>query len=514
MKELHFPFIECAILVPLLGALFVARMKNPFEARKWSVVFTGIAFCCAVGAWQDFGWLQAAQAAGQEAIDAEDRWHVMTEIFGREIFVIDQLSAPLLPLAALLYFLTTFATLRTKIRRFSFSWMLVGEAILLATFSCKIPWGIVALLMLGTLPPYIEIRARGGSSRVFAIHMGLFIALLLFGWWRIEAEGTQGVPSLVAVLPLLAAVLIRSGVAPFHTWMVDLFDRATFGSALLFVTPMVGAYAAVRLVLPVASDEVLRAIGLISLVTAVYAAGMALVQREARRFFCYLFLSHSSLVLVGLEIVTPIGLTGALCVWLSIGVSLGGFGLTLRALESRRGRLSLVEFQGLYDHTPELAGCFVLTGLASVGFPGTAGFIGTELLVDGAVGVYPSIGLAVVVAAALNGIALVKAYFVLFTGTRYASSVSLAIGPREKLAVLSLAALIIVGGFIPQYNVRSRYHAAEDILTHRNALLTEPPLPEAWYDDVDDDDHDDDDKHDGVHRGDRAGPHGTIPKRD
>ena len=117
--------------------------------------------------------------------------------------------------------------------------------------------------------------------------------------------------------------------------MTDLFEHATFGTALLFVTPLVGAYAAVRLVLPIAPDWVLRSIGLLSLATAVYAAGMALIQRDARRFFCYLFLSHSALVLVGLEMVTPIGLTGALCVWLSVALAMGGFGLTLRALESR-----------------------------------------------------------------------------------------------------------------------------------------------------------------------------------
>ena len=125
--------------------------------------------------------------------------------------------------------------------------------------------------------------------------------------------------------------------------------------------------------------------------TAVYAASMALVQREARRFFCYLFLSHSALVLVGLEMVTPIGLTGALCVWLSSCLALSGFGLTLRALEARCGRLSLAGFQGHYEHTPNLAMCFVLTGLASVGFPGTFGFVGTELLVDGAVEAYPHV---------------------------------------------------------------------------------------------------------------------------
>ncbi len=161
--------------------------------------------------------------------------------------------------------------------------------------------------------------------------------------------------------------------------MTDLFEHVTFGTALLFVTPITGAYLAVRLVLPIAPEWVLHSIGVISLITAVYAAGMALVQREARRFFCYLFLSHSALVLVGLELVTPIGLTGALCVWFSVGLSLVGFGLTLRALEARRGRLFLRDFQGLYDHTPTLAVCFGLTGLASVGFPGTVGFVGMEL---------------------------------------------------------------------------------------------------------------------------------------
>src|SRR4030095_6206066 len=97
------------------------------------------------------------------------------------------------------------------------------------------------------------------------------------------------------------AVLVRSGIFPFHCWVTDLFENATFGSALLFVTPIAGAYAAFGLVLPIAPDWVLRSLGLVSIVTAVYGAGMALVQREGRRFFSYLFISHSPLVLAGLE---------------------------------------------------------------------------------------------------------------------------------------------------------------------------------------------------------------------
>ncbi len=38
---------------------------------------------------------------------------------------------------------------------------------------------------------------------------------------------------------------------------------------------------------------------------------------------------------------------------------------------------------------PSLAGFFLLTGLASIGFPGTVGFIAMELLIEGAVEYYP-----------------------------------------------------------------------------------------------------------------------------
>ena len=55
---------------------------------------------------------------------------------------------------------------------------------------------------------------------------------------------------------------------------------------------------------------------------------------------------------------------------------------------------------------PVLAGFFLLTGLASIGFPGTIGFVAVELLVEGAVRAYPLIGAIVVLAAALNGIAV------------------------------------------------------------------------------------------------------------
>lgn len=469
MTDLHLPWLEMAILICLVGGICVGRMRNPHVARIWALVFSGLALVATSGAWLDFDYLDAKQA--------DDSLHILSRIVGRELLIMDELSAPLLPLGALLYFLVPLATLHTKVRRFSFAWNLISEATILAVFSCKEPWGIILLLMLGTIPPYLELRERGKPTHVYIIHMALYILLMVVGWTFAEIEGVERTHTLWVVVPLLGAVLVRSGIAPFHCWMTDLFEHASFGTALLFVTPIAGAYVAVRLVMPIAPEWVLRGIGLASLFTAVYASGMALVQIEARRFFCYLFLSHSALVLVGLEIVTPMALTGALCVWLSVGMALGGFGLTLRALEARRGRLSLTHYHGLYEHTPELAVCFILTGLASVGFPGTVGFVGTELLVDGAVEAYPYIGVAVVVAGALNGMALVKTYFILFTGNRYSSGVSLRIRGRERFAVLLLASLILIGGIYPQPGVTSRHRAVEDLLEKRASLAPQPQTP-------------------------------------
>ena len=55
----------------------------------------------------------------------------------------------------------------------------------------------------------------------------------------------------------MAAILVRCGTVPAHCWVTDWFEHASFGIALLFVTPLTGVYAAVRLVLPIAPDWVL-----------------------------------------------------------------------------------------------------------------------------------------------------------------------------------------------------------------------------------------------------------------
>lgn len=457
---MHFPWLELAVLIPLCGSVICGLQRSTEQARRQAIIFSGCTLFCAFGEWVDFSTLQSFLA--------HDHWDLVQALFHRDVFVIDELSAPLLLLSSLLYLLTIMSTLRTKAGRFSFGLTLFSESVVLATLCCRDPWVIIALLSIAIVPPWIELKRRGRSTRIYVVHMGLYLALLLGGWLQVDiSTGPEQTPLLASALLTMAA-LLRAGTVPVHTWLTDLFENATFGTALLFVTPMTGAYAVMRLVLPVAPSWAMQSIAVLSLVTAVYAAGMSLIQTDARRFFCYLFLSHSSLVLVGLEVVTPIGMTGALCVWLSVGLSLGGFGLTLRAVEARIGRVTLDQFHGLYEHMPMLASLFLLTGLSSIGFPGTLGFVGMELLVEGTVEIYPLVGTALVLAAALNGIAILKAWFRIFTGTRHLATVPLRARTSERISVLVLSLLILGGGLWPQPGISSRYHAATALLRLRS----------------------------------------------
>ena len=466
MNAQNLPWLDLAILSALVGSALVGLYRDPGRAFRLGLAFTGASLACALLASLRFYDPESGPAAAG----------LQARLFGRTLFALDELSAVLVPAVALLHFLTALATAATHMRRFSMSWSLASSALRLATFSCRDPWPLVALLCLATIPPYVELRIRRRPTRVYLLHMGAFVALLAAGQAAVgQTLRASGQAPWWAVLPLLAAVLIRCATVPAHCWLTDWFEHASMGIALLNVVPMTGVYAVVRLILPIAPGWVLSTIGPFSTITAVYAAGMATVQRDTRRFFAHLLLSLASLALVGLELHTELSLTAALSLWTSLLLSLGGFGLMLRALEGRFGRLSLAEYHGLYEHSPMLAVCFLVTGLASIGFPGTLGFIAMDLLVDSAVEANPSLGIGVVAAAALSGIAVLRAYFLLFTGKRHASTLDLGLGLRERIAVLTLTALVLIGGLCPQPGISSRLRAADEILAARQARRPGPP---------------------------------------
>jgi NADH-quinone oxidoreductase subunit M len=122
-------------------------------------------------------------------------------------------------------------------------------------------------------------------------------------------------------------------------------------------------------------------------------------------------MSQSALVMAGLDCTSVSALAGGLIVWLSAGLGFAGLARSVLVLEARRGRLDLTTYHGGYERMPLLATSFLCMGLACTGFPGTLGFVGQELLVDGAVDAFPVMGFAVVVASALTGLAVLRMYF-------------------------------------------------------------------------------------------------------
>ncbi len=437
------PWLDLAVGTLAVGTLAAGRGSDPARAFRVALAVSGLAFGLTLLSWAGF----AAHAGPADAA----------------VLRVDELTAPLVPLVALVHLLTVVATARSKMRRFSFARMLVGEALTLATFGCPAdrPVWLVGLLVVGAVVPLVELYDRRQPLRLVALHLGLFAALLAGGQAMIETGGNR---TLAAVL-IAAAVLIRVGVVPFHGWVADVAGRASFGRAVLAVAPGLGLLAAVRLLVPVAPPEVSRGVAGLALGSAVLAAALATVQTDARRLFACLAVSYSGLALAGIGSGTAAGVTAGYAVWVTLTISLGGVGLTLRSVESRYGRLPLTQYRGLYDPTPALAVGFLVCGLAGVGFPGTVGFVAGELLADAAVEAGLPLALAAVAAAALNSIAVLRAYFLLFTGTTHPAAIPLHTTPRERYSVLALAGLVLVAGLVPQPWVATRARAAETALS-------------------------------------------------
>jgi NADH-quinone oxidoreductase subunit M len=105
-----------------------------------------------------------------------------------------------------------------------------------------------------------------------------------------------------------------------------------------------------------------------------------------------------------------------------------------------------------------------------------------ELLIEGAVEVYPLVGTMVVIATAFCGIAVLLAYFRVFTGRENRTVVSMRARPAERFAVLLLTLLLLGGGLYPQPGIASRYHAAKELTRLRsNASFDDTPVEPAAH---------------------------------
>ena len=448
------PVLLWAILLLPVSAALLSYTSITTEGLRRVTVALALALL-ALTLWLAAGW---------------SPWPTPDDAAGSLLPSVDALSAHLLPFAAGLWVLAVGVTPRRALDRGGLRRTALATSLTLVTFTSHAPvllaslWVASVAVFLGALSGAPFTRAR----RIARIYLGLStilvvvgVALPTFGPWG----GVAGTTCIVS------AVLIRKGIFPLHSWVPEVFSNGRLGPAILFSAPQCGAYVAARLVVPDAPDWLLTVIGELALVTAVYGALAAVFQSDARRAVGYLFISQSALVMTGLECVTAEGLTGGLCVWLSSGLAFAGLARTLLVLESRRGRLSLARWNGGYAQMPRLAVSFLLMGLACVGFPGTFGFVGQEILLAGVVEQFPRVGYTIVAATAITGIAVARMYFSLFCGSAGPRRVQLQLRSGELALFSAVAAALVIGGVAPRGLVRARAAAAHELLRARERRI-------------------------------------------
>jgi NADH-quinone oxidoreductase subunit M len=412
---------------------------------------------------------------------------------GEAIVRIDTLSSILLPFAAGLWLLTVAVTPRAALDRGGLRRTAVATLVTLASFLTES--AVVILILSGasvwTFLSALADPAHRYQRRIVMAYLG-FSTLLLGVGVALLVGPLSGHPAIetTGMWLIVIAALIRKGIVPFHAWVPEVFDHGRLGPAILFSAPQVGAYMTVVLIVPRASPDMLRMIAILALGTAVYGAALALVQTSARRACGYLFMSQSALVMAGLDCTSVSALAGGLLVWLSAGLAFAGLARSVLVLEARRGRLDLTTYHGGYERMPVLAISFLTMGLACTGFPGTLGFVGQELLVVGAVDVFPVMGFAVVIASALTGLAVLRMYFSLFCGRPdplARSGRQLGLTRREAWTFAALVVVLLGFGVAPRPLVDSQFAVSDEILRQRQAGTREsagvirpsPPLASA-----------------------------------
>jgi NADH-quinone oxidoreductase subunit M len=347
-----------------------------------------------------------------------------------------------------------------------FARLLANVALSLALLAARTPLTLAIFWILSGAPMLAELRGRRGF-RIFLVQHLASSTLVLAG---VVVAKLAALESFAAPL-LVLGIMVREGIFPFHAWVPRFFVRAPLGSALVFVQPQIGAYVLARwVVADPLGGSASWLLDVLGVVTMLYGASLALSQRSARRALGYLAVSQSALVLLGLADGGLLGATGALLVIVAVGLAQTGFGLAISATEARRGPLRLDVESGGFSSTPALAGATLMLGLASIGLPGTLAFVAEDLVFHATLEARPWVGVVMVLATAINGIAVLRIAFRLFGGrTRRTGEGDLT--RRERFVLGLVGAVLVTLGLVPQPVLAPTMEAFEHLVvpTHTSA---------------------------------------------
>ncbi|MDH5526954.1 MAG: NADH-quinone oxidoreductase subunit M [Nitrospirota bacterium] len=257
------------------------------------------------------------------------------------------------------------------------------------------------------IPMYLIVGVWGGVNRIYAALKffiytlaGSLLLLVAMIYMFFKAGHTFDIPALMNTpfapeaqfwlfLAMFVAFAIKVPMFPFHTWLPHAHVQAPTAGSVILASVMLkmGAYGFLRFCLPMLTEASLSLTPFIltlSVVAIIYGAYMALAQTDIKKLIAYSSVSHMGFVTIGMFVYNQLGIEGAIMQMVNHGVTTGALFLCVGIIYDRRHTRDLSEYGGLAKTMPMFATCFVIFSMASIGLPGTNGFIGEFMVLLGA----------------------------------------------------------------------------------------------------------------------------------
>jgi NADH-quinone oxidoreductase subunit M len=356
-----------------------------------------------------------------QLVDKAENW-IPFESFRVQYFLgVDGLSAPLVLLTGLLGMAAVFASwgIKHRVREY-FVWLLLLQTAVMGVFVSLDFLLFFIFWELELLPMFFLISIWGSGRREysamkFLIFTFLGSAFMLVGILALFfSTGTfdmTELPDKIAaaelIVPagmiftlLIIAFAVKLPVWPLHTWLPDAHtDAPTAVSVMLAgVLLKMGGYGMIRIsagMFPEVIVEAAFAIGLFGVINILYGAFVTLRQTDLKRLIAFSSVSHMGFVLIGISsvagaagVVSPVGLSGAALQMFTHGTIAGLMFLVVGLMYEKAHTRYIPDLGGLATRMPVIAAVFLLAGLASLGLPGTSGFVSEILVFLGAFPVY------------------------------------------------------------------------------------------------------------------------------
>ena len=400
MNQLDFPILSVMLALPIFTAILCLFVSA--NAARWMALVATLAnFALGCLLWAKFD-IGGPQWQFVERLPILGTFQWALGIDGMALMLI-MLSVFLMPICIG----ASWRSINDRVGLYMASF-LVMEALMIGVFSAQDMILFYIFFEAGLIPMYLIIGIWGGANRIYASYK--FFLYTLFGsllmlvamLWMVLATGTSEIPVLMATdfpasvqtwlwLAFFASFAVKMPMWPVHTWLPDAHVQApTAGSVILAgVLLKMGGYGFLRFSLPMfpqASAQFMWLVFGLSMVAVIYTSLVALVQSDMKKLIAYSSVAHMAIVTAGLFAFNQQGIEGALIVMLSHGLVSAALFLCVGVIYDRLHTREISRYGGLANNMPGYALLFLFFTMASIGLPGTAGFVGEFLSLIGVYG--------------------------------------------------------------------------------------------------------------------------------